>query len=119
MHYGFDLLLQVIKDLLNHHRILKAGDHFDGATAFTTRLDIDVEYMLQALHPAHRCPTVGLDLILHFTPDMRLVALAPPCRRHQYPMLAVQCKYSVGQDDAIIKKSVLIGDTFNALSLLH
>ena len=32
------------KYLINDHRIFDAGDHFDGATAFTARFDIDLEH---------------------------------------------------------------------------
>ena len=32
------------EDLVDYCRILDAGDHFDGTTAFTARFDIDLEH---------------------------------------------------------------------------
>ena len=39
------------KYLVNDRRIFNTGDHFDGATAFTARLDVDIEYALETLRP--------------------------------------------------------------------
>ena len=46
--------LQVSEDLLGRHRVFDAGNDFDGATAFTTGLDVEAKYTLQALCPGHR-----------------------------------------------------------------
>ena len=42
--YRKDFFIQVGEYLLDHRRIFNAGDHFDGATAFTARFDVDIEY---------------------------------------------------------------------------
>ena len=39
--------------LLDVHRVFHAGDHLDGAAAFTTHLNIDIENSLQSLRPGH------------------------------------------------------------------
>jgi hypothetical protein len=39
--------------LLDHHRVLNAGNHLHRATAFTAGLDVDVENPLEALRPVH------------------------------------------------------------------
>jgi hypothetical protein len=31
------------EDLLDDHRVLNAGDHFDGTAAFTARFDVDID----------------------------------------------------------------------------
>ena len=49
----FTPFLQVIEDLLDHHRVFDAGDDFDGAAAFTTSLDIDIEDTFEPLCPGH------------------------------------------------------------------
>ena len=72
---GFDLILHVIEDLLDHHRAFDAGVDFHGATAVTACLDIDVENTLQALCPGHRRSPFGRRSRLIGTPV--LVAPAP------------------------------------------
>ena len=48
------MLVQVREDLLDHHRILDAGDDPDGATARPVGLHVDAKYALQALRIIHR-----------------------------------------------------------------
>jgi hypothetical protein len=42
--YTKGFFIQVGEDLLYDHRVLDAGDHFDGATAFTARFDINLNH---------------------------------------------------------------------------
>ena len=44
------------EDLLDHHRILNAGNDLDGTAAFPAGLDVDGEHPLESLRPGHRCP---------------------------------------------------------------
>ena len=41
--------------LLDHQRVLDAGDDFHAAATDAARFDVDIEYPLQTLRPAHRC----------------------------------------------------------------
>jgi hypothetical protein len=36
--------IQMGKYLLDDHRVLNAGDHFDGAAACTARFDVNIEW---------------------------------------------------------------------------
>jgi hypothetical protein len=38
------LFIQVIKNLIDDHRVFDAGDDFDGTTALGASLDIDIAY---------------------------------------------------------------------------
>jgi hypothetical protein len=46
--------IEVSEDLLDHHRILDAGDDAHRPAAHRAGVDVDVEYPLQALRPSHR-----------------------------------------------------------------
>ncbi len=56
---GVGLLLQVIENPLDHHRVLDAGHDLHGPAAGRTGLDVNIENTFQALRPAHRCPAFG------------------------------------------------------------
>ena len=57
-------LIEVGEDLLDHHRIVDAGDDPHRPAAFTAGLDVDIEHPLETLRPAHRCPSLGRGLLL-------------------------------------------------------
>ena len=61
---------------------MRMSGHFDGATAFTARFDVDIEDALEALRPRHGRPTFGGRLVLRLTRRFGLFAFAPLCRRH-------------------------------------
>jgi hypothetical protein len=46
--------LNMSENLRDQWRIFDAGDHPEFAAAIRTGLDVDGEYALQSLHPAHR-----------------------------------------------------------------
>jgi len=52
-------LIEVSEDLLDHHRILGAGNDLDGATIGTVGLDVDFERPLQAPRPGYRGSETG------------------------------------------------------------
>ena len=91
--------MQVGKYLLDDHRVLNAGNHYDGAAAFRARFDVDIENPLQSLSPGHRCPAFGKRLVLclirHFDLVAFAVAIAPLCGCHLHTMFAVRCKHTV------------------------
>ncbi len=87
--------MQVGKNLIDYHRVLDAGDHFDGAAAFTARLNIDIENPLQSLCPGHGCATFGRRLVFRLVWRLGLVAFSPLRGRHLHTMLAVGCKHAV------------------------
>ena len=48
-YHGFiqrGLFIQMSEYLVDDHRVFNAGDDFDGATAFGTSFDVDIEYSL-------------------------------------------------------------------------
>ena len=47
--YGRRVQIQVGEYFLDDHRVFDAGDHFDGATAFTARFDVDIEHPFESL----------------------------------------------------------------------
>ena len=90
------------KYLLDDHRLLHAGNHFDGAAACTARFDVNIdksagesiytaigcpigmryrdvshENPLQSLGPGHRCTAFGGRLVLCLIRRFDLVAFAP------------------------------------------
>ena len=79
--------------LVNHCRILDAGDDFDGTPALTAGFDVDVEHPFEALCPSHGCMAFGRCLLR--TGCLRLVAPAPPGRRHLGAVGAVGGKHAV------------------------
>ena len=90
-----NFFIQMGEYLVDDHRILNAGDHFDGTAACTARFDVDIENPLQSLCPGHRCPAFGGRWVLRLVGHLGLFAFAPLCRRDQYTMLAVGCKHTV------------------------
>ncbi len=86
-------MLQVIEDLLDHHRVFDAGDDFHGTAAGAAGLDVDIEYTLEPLCPCHR--RSPLCWCCRFIGYSDLVAPAPLCRRDQRPVLAVGVEYTV------------------------
>ena len=89
----FSFVLQVIEDLLDHHRGFDAGNHLHRPTAFSTGLDIDIENTLQARRPSHGRPTLNRRWRLIGYPGT--VALAPLCRCHQRSVLAVRRRHAM------------------------
>ena len=83
-------LIEVGEDLLDHHRIVDAGDDPHRPAAFPAGLDVDIEHPLETLHPVHRCPSLGGGLLLARLPNgmrtshlkmsvWRSVVLRPMC----------------------------------------
>jgi len=93
-HQG-GLSLQVIEDLLDQHRVFDAGNDLDGAAAFTTGLDVDIEYTLQSLRPGHRCPALSGRLVRCFIGHSGFVALASPRGRYHCTVLAVRREHAM------------------------
>ena len=87
--------MQVGQYLLDALRVFNAGNHFDGAAAFTARLDVDIENPLQSLGPGHRGTAFGGRLVLCLIRRFDLVAFAPLCRGHLHTMRAVRCEHTV------------------------
>ena len=80
------------------HRVFDTGDHFDGASAFAARLDVDVEYPFKALCPCHRGTALGRGLRF-----VRCLALLPPdplSRGYQRAIVAVR------GEDAVVARQV-------------
>ena len=48
------LLAKMSQDPVDDVLILNASDDFDGSTAATANLDVDIEYALESLGPGHR-----------------------------------------------------------------
>jgi len=91
--FGIRAFLQMIEDLPDHDGILDTGDDPGGAAAFAACLNLDIEDALQTLRPGHGSTRFGGHLRFHRYPGV--VALTPPCWRHQLPELAVRCKHTV------------------------
>jgi hypothetical protein len=90
---GVAFVLQVIEDLLDHHRIFDTRNDLDGATALTACLDINVENTLESLRPTHRrSPFAGCWLLIG---QLSFVASAPLCWCHQRPVPTVRCKHTI------------------------
>ena len=112
--------MQVGKYLLDDHRVLNAGNHFNGAAACTARfighvlvpdrfaavyycanrlsyrfVDVNIEYPLQSLRPGHRCTAFGGRLVLYLIRHFERVAFAPLCGCHLHTMFAVRGKHTV------------------------
>ena len=51
--------MQVSEDLLDHHRVLDAGDDAHRPAAHRAGLDVDAEHALEALRPSHPRPALG------------------------------------------------------------
>jgi hypothetical protein len=51
--FRFRFSLQVHKYLLDHPRVFDTSDYLDSATASFADCNIDIEYALEALCPAH------------------------------------------------------------------
>ena len=87
--------MQEGKNLIDHHRVLDAGDNLYSTTAFTAGLDIDIENPHQSLCPGHGCARFGRRLVFQFIWRFNLVAFAPSGRRHQCTVLAVGSEHTV------------------------
>ncbi len=87
--------MEIGENLLNDHWILDAGDHFDGAAACTTRLNVDIENALQPLRPGHGCATFDRRFLLAVIGRYAFVALPPFRRCHQGTVLTVGRKNAV------------------------
>ena len=82
--------LEMREDLLDHHRVLDAGDDLHCATTPLTPLDVDLEHALEAARPAHGEVSVGFGSLLSAggvraapgRSDLR----APTAMRGEHPM---------------------------------
>ncbi len=89
--------------LVNDYWIFNAGDHFDGAAAFTELIDVDIENALQSLslEPApdlirgHGRATFARRVLVCLIARFGLVALTPFGGPYQGTMLAVGGKHTV------------------------
>ena len=96
---------------LDDHRVFDAGDHFDGTTADSAGLNVNIEHPLESLCPGHRHMALrGRFLILILCSF--LTALAPLCWSHQRPAFAVWGEYTVKarQVNSRAKGTDLFGD---------
>ena len=87
--------VQVGEYLVNDYWIFDAGDHFDGAAAFTACLNVDIENALQSLSPGHGRATFARRVLVCLIARFGLVALTPFGGRYQGTMLAVGGKHTV------------------------
>ncbi len=83
------------EDLLDHQRILDAGDDPDGATAGSAGLDVDVEHPLQALSPGHRNAAFARRFLFPSSAGVGFAALASLSRRNLYSVFAVRGEYTI------------------------
>ena len=90
-------------NLLDHHRVFDAGNHFHGATAFPAGFDVNVEHPFQALRPRHAGTTFGRRL--RIIRSLGLVALAPLSGRHHSTVLAIGGKYTMTKSLGMILDS--------------
>ena len=79
---------------VDHQRIFDAGNDFHAAATDAARFDVDIEYTLQTLRPAHCC--MACNRCCAFLPvRFGLTTSASPRRRHQRAMLAVGCEHAI------------------------
>ncbi len=83
------------ENLLDHHRVLDAGDDPERATTGRTGLDVDAEDAHQALCPGHRGPAFGRRGLLAVIGDLALVAPASLGRCHQGAVLTVRREHAM------------------------
>jgi hypothetical protein len=88
-------ILQVIEDLLDHHRGFEARDHFDVATALSASFNINIENAFEALRPRHRCPAFKWCALIRFAAIFGFVSFIVFARCHQCTMLTVRRKDTV------------------------
>ena len=73
----------MIKNPMDHARVLDAGDDLHGTAALDALFDIDAEHALEASGPSHGAA------FFWFGPSLGTMdALAAPGRRHQGPQRA-------------------------------
>lgn len=82
----------MLKNLVDDHLILDAGDHFSFASALQTDRYIDVEYPLQTLRPGHGLMSLFWRLVFIF---MMLGTFAAFGWRHIDTVFTVWREYSV------------------------
>jgi len=88
--------VEVGEDLLDHHRILDAGDDAHRPAAGRAGLDVDLEHALEALCPSHRSPALGRGTVVCLGRCLASCALAPPGLRHlEAPVRAVRGEHAV------------------------
>jgi len=78
----------VIQNSPDRHGIFYTGDDLDRALALVTDFNVDIEYALQALGPAHCHMTLGEAAIITILNSLP-ATLAPARRCDQSPKLAV------------------------------
>ena len=86
------LFLQVGQYLIDHHRIVDAGDDTHRPAAFPAGLDVDIEHSLETFRPPHLCPSLGGGLLLAIVGGFGFVPPPPSGRCHQRTVFAVRGK---------------------------
>jgi len=87
------------EDLLDHRRVLDAGDDAHRPAAHRAGFDVNAEHALEALCPSHRRPALGRGALVGLGRCLGSSALAPPGLRHLRPVGAVRGEHAVEADE--------------------